>query len=146
MKKIVLVFDLDYTLFYSDNALEVEWTGAKELWLDLCHRLKNFALKYNVELNFAIATAKDWIDDLVEEAVSALSDYLFAFDTTNYLQVPVIKHGWLQVDHANVPTMFHVPTYDYIQNTESAMISWHTDKYGPQIRFIKKNCRFIRGD
>jgi len=75
MAKIVLVLDIDKILFNSKNLDEEEWLGSKELWLDLFFRLKNIALEHGVELFFAIATAKDGVDDLVIETAVSLNDY-----------------------------------------------------------------------
>lgn len=127
MKKFVVVFDIDNTLFNRENDDTYdgnEWAGSRKLWLDLCTTLKNIALKYNVELNFAIATAKDGVDCLVEEVAQTFNEYLFAFDTKTKLKSPVIHQGCLRVHLEGKPalsTLFSVE--DAVYDPESTFVS-----------------------
>lgn len=98
MKKIVVVFDLDHTLFNSFNRQKSEWLGSKALWVDLCKALVATGRMHGVNVHFAIATAKNSIDDHVVEAASAFKDYLFAWDSVSNYRIPVVLYPYMYVN------------------------------------------------
>ncbi len=106
MKKIVIVFDLDDTLFNDNNSEEIEWHASKEEWLDLCARLKNRALADGIELHFAIATSKAYVDAIVIEAAKALQEYLRAFDGQQ--QLPIVQNDYVHVSSSNIALLSHL--------------------------------------
>ena len=100
MITLVVVFDLDGTLFNHKNMVRAEWMGSKELWVEACKELQSFAAQYGVTINFAIATAKDRIDDISAAAAAGLHPFLFQKDTrTNeYQSIHVSPNGIVKKD------------------------------------------------
>ncbi|MDX1900407.1 MAG: hypothetical protein SFW66_00205 [Gammaproteobacteria bacterium] len=65
---ISINFDLDKTIF-SRGSFGSSWNGGKRLWINLCKKLVKLGEKHNVKIVFGIITAKNGLDDIVEEAI-----------------------------------------------------------------------------
>jgi len=83
-QKLIVLFDVDHTLFDSYERDSIVWTDSAEKWQDLCNRLRTIAEKFGHEVVFGLLSSKDTVDELVDAAILQLHE--FFQQSTSYMR------------------------------------------------------------
>jgi hypothetical protein len=76
MRKICLALDIDHTITNSDNMKAVEWYVNKSFWIEQITAIKKQVETEGNQFILAIVTAKPHFDDICEDLLPSLSDFL----------------------------------------------------------------------
>jgi len=92
MAKIILVFDIDGTIWDPYANSDYKWIGSKAVWKDLVTNIKLFGQANNVDVFFAIATARPYLSEDLDEIAEAFQEHLLLINKNDPEDIhPVIN-------------------------------------------------------
>lgn len=92
-KRILIALDIDQMHLHDPTGrarARDSWIKSKQYWQDLYRQLRDDAQQQGYEVKFAIVTAKDIVDDLMQEQIKGFEEFLKDDENGNFK----VKDGW----------------------------------------------------